>query len=66
MAASVIKCCKECRDRHENCWTGCEKYLAEKQEHQRMKKIINEDKRARQAVNSVLYRTIKKRGKMNK
>lgn len=33
----IITCCKDCPDRHINCWGSCERYLAEKAEYQKEK-----------------------------
>ena len=39
-----IKCCKDCDDRHPNCHSTCERYLAEKKEHERQREVAQKQR----------------------
>lgn len=40
----MIRCCKDCKERHPACWDSCEKYKAEKAEYDELNARIRKDK----------------------
>lgn len=46
----MIKCCKGCQDRKENCHSTCEKYLKEREEDCEEKEKLWEKRRSQQIV----------------
>lgn len=46
----MIKCCKGCQDRKENCHSTCEKYLKEREEGCEEKEKLWEKRRSQQIV----------------
>lgn len=52
-----IKCCLNCKERHEACWSSCEKYLAEKKKA----KQISEDRVASANARIIYSKTRRKK-----
>lgn len=48
--------CYNCQERHENCWSTCEKYKSFKQELERVKAIERKEKALNQAISEILGR----------
>lgn len=45
-----IKCCKDCKERNEDCHSICDRYINEKKLHERYKKKITRQRKALQDI----------------
>ena len=50
----MIRCCKDCQERHIGCHGKCEKYQAENQAHRAEKARLDNIRWERNAANNVL------------
>lgn len=50
--------CKDCPDRHEACWSKCEKHKAWKREHDQAVTDAYKDRKRKAALNEVQARNI--------
>lgn len=52
----MIKCCHYCKERHDRCWSTCEKYIAERAEYQAIKTKARKEKQMDQTIREILKR----------
>lgn len=57
----LIKCCKDCEDRHPKCHGSCERYLAEKAKLQAEREAIQKEKIADGALIVSIQKTKKRK-----
>ena len=56
----MIRCCKDCKERHPACWGSCEKYKVQKAENDELNAMIRKEKDRNSGLDGQRIKAIKK------